>query len=186
MKSVRIWSLKWIRRDTEYSFVFGPNVGKCWLEKYGRTLFTQFTWQEMLVPIRVRVCYTALWNSKYWYSHVGWTVFFSKRKLVSGYLRSKLHTCFYGISLLSICRKRLAQSFVAFWSVFKKLWSCKVLNLAWVTSCPQMGKTFHTCFLHIFVQSMKKEPSAKSYGIFDYFSQTYETTKSWMIKLPFD
>ena len=123
--------LKWIRRDTEYSSVFGPNAGKFWLEKLQiRTLFTQFTWQEMLFPSRVRVCYTTLWNRKYWYSHVGWTVFFSKRKLVSGYLRSKLHPCFYGISLLIMCRKRLAQSFVAFWSVFKKLRSCKVLNLA--------------------------------------------------------
>ena len=33
---------------------------------------------------------------------------------------------------------------------------------------------------------MKKEPSTKFYGIFDYFWQTYEITKFWTIKLCLD
>ena len=41
-------------------------------------------------------------------------------------LRLKLHPCFYDILLLILWRNNFLQSFVTFWSVLTKLWSCKV------------------------------------------------------------
>ena len=38
-------------------------------------------------------------------------------------------------------------------------------------------------FLHAFDNVMEKEPSAKFYGVFDYFSRTYEVRKFEKIKL---
>ena len=37
-------------------------------------------------------------------------------------------------------------------------------------------------FLHAFDNVMEKEPSAKFYGVFDYFSRTYEVRKFEKIK----
>ena len=72
-----------------------------------------------------------------------------------------------------------------FWSVLTKLWSYKVLNVAWVTSYPRMYKIFHPWFsLRIFVNFMEPfmEPFTLFYGHFDHFSWTYEVAKFWMIK----
>ena len=53
-------------------------------------------------------------------------------------LRPKTHHCFHGIILMIIWKKNFVQSFVVLWPALKKLWSCKVLNPAWVTSYPRM------------------------------------------------
>ena len=47
---------------------------------------------------------------------------------VNGDLISKLYPCFYETFLLILWEKSLIQNFVVFWSDFKKLYSCKVLN----------------------------------------------------------
>ena len=99
--------------------------------------------------------------------------------------RPKLHPCFYGIFLLVSRRERESplQSFVTFWSVFTKLWGCKVLDLMWLISYLQMYITLHSLLsLHIFVYFMKKEPFTKPY-VFNHFSVTCEVTNIWWIKL---
>ena len=40
--------------------------------------------------------------------------------------------------------------------------------------------------LHIFANFTEKEPATKFYGAFDYFWQTHEVTKFWLIKLCLD
>ena len=52
-----------------------------------------------------------------------------------GDLRPRTHLCFYGIFLMILWKKNLAQNFVVLSSVLQKLWSYKVLNPAGVTSC---------------------------------------------------
>ena len=105
-----------------------------------------------------------------------------------GNLRSKTHHCFYGIILLIWWKKIFfVQSFVGLWSVLTKLWSYKALNLEWVTSHPQIYKTFHSwCSLHVFIDFMEKEPLTQFYGCLDHFKWTCEVSKVWMIKLCFE
>ena len=94
-------------------------------------------------------------------------------------------TSFYGIILLIWWKKIFfVQSFVGLWSVLTKLWSYKALNLEWVTSHPQIYKTFHSwCSLHAFIDFMEKEPFTQFYGCLDHFKWTYEVAKVWMIQL---
>ena len=61
-------------------------------------------------------------------------------------------------------KKSPVQSFVVFWPVLKKLWTCKVLNLTRVAS----DLVFQTWFsLHIFVNFMEKQIFAQFYGRFE-------------------
>ena len=87
------------------------------------------------------------------------------------------------IYILSILwRKNLLPSFMVFWSVLTKLWSCKVW--IWRKWCHnrECTKHFNPGFLFIFsVNFLENEISTKFYGVFDYFSGTYEATKSeWL------
>ena len=70
-----------------------------------------------------------------------------KYKFFKGGLRPKLHHCFYGISLLISCRKRLDQ--------FSQSYE---ITKFWIQGkCPHTPETFHTWFSsHIFLHLRKK------------------------------
>ena len=80
--------------------------------------------------------------------------------------------------------KELWTKFLLFWSTVLTIpLSYKLLNPAWVTSYPRMCKMFHLWFsLHIFVNSIEKEPFSHFCDQFDHFSWTYKVAKFWMIK----
>ena len=77
-------------------------------------------------------------------------------------------------SPLVLWKKSFVQSFVVFWSFSTKLWSYKVLNLVWVTSCPRMYKAFQLWFCwHIFVNFMEKQLFTQFYGRLDCFDHDH-------------
>ena len=86
--------------------------------------------------------------------------------IFKGGLRPKLHSCFYGITLLILCRKRLAQSFVGFWSIFTKLWSHKLLNSAQITSYREYTKHRTPGFLCIFLLILWRKRLQQSFMAF--------------------
>ena len=95
-------------------------------------------------------------------------------KCFKGDLRPKRHSYFYDIFLLILLRKNHVQNFAVFWSVLTKLWTCKILNLTYVTSYTWKHKTFYPWFsFHIFVKFMENELSIKFYGVFHHFSGNY-------------
>lgn len=51
-----------------------------------------------------------------------------KRFYLKGDLRPKTYSFFYDVFLLISYRKSLVDNFVTVWSVYRKLWSDKVLN----------------------------------------------------------
>ena len=63
--------------------------------------------------------------------------------LFKGDVRRKTCPCFYAIILTILWKNRsLVQRFGVFWSVLMKLWSYKILNLAWV------ARVTHECIKH--------------------------------------
>ena len=82
---------------------------------------------------------------------------FLKIGVLKGDLRPKGYSCFYDILLLILWGKRIIQSFVVFWSDFKKLWSHKVLNSEKWRHTRNVQKISPLVLFAFFVRFMEKK-----------------------------
>ena len=120
------------------------------------SMLIQNLWNIHLLFTDIKLFMNLTWNSKYF-------------NILKGDLRSKLHSCFYDISLLTFL-KRLTQSFVSFSSVLTKLWNYRILNSAWVTSYWRMKKKHFTPgFLCIFLLTLWRKKLQQSFLVFLIF-----------------